>query len=117
MFNNVLPFANLPQKQIRDEFSTNQQKLKGVITNSNLSTMLTPYKQIFSQVGLDCKYYVEEEFNAELKNYNDSNFSVFHINISFNIRSLNKHHKELVTYLLLLNLKFDCIWNFGNLEL
>ena len=116
MFHNILPFANLTQKQIRDEFSTNQQKLKEVIKNSNLSTMLTPYKQIFSQVGLDCKYYVEEEFNAELKNYNDSNFSVFHINI----RSLNKHHKELVTYLSLLNFKFDCIclteiWNY-NLE-
>ena len=70
--------------------------------------MLTPYKQIFSQVGLDCKYYIEEEFNAELKNYNDSNFSVFHINI----RSLNKHHLSL------LNLKFDCIclteiWNYN----
>ena len=51
--------------------------------------MLTPYKQIFSQVGLNCKYYVEEEFNAELKNYNDNNFSVFHINI----RSLNKHQR------------------------
>ena len=78
--------------------------------------MLTPYKQIFSQVGLDCKYHVEEELNAELKNCNDSNFSVLHINI----RSLNKHHKELVTYLSLLSLKFDCIclteiWN-NNLE-
>ena len=116
MFHNILPFANLTQKQTRDEFSTNQQKLEEVIKNSNLSTMLTPYKQSFSQVGLDCKYYVEEEFNAELKNYNDSNFSIFHINI----RSLNKHHKELVTYLSLLNLKFDCIclmeiWNY-NLE-
>ena len=64
MFQNILPFANLPQKQIRDEFSTNQQKLTEVIKISNLSTMLTPYKQIFSQVGLDCKYYGEEEFDA-----------------------------------------------------
>ena len=37
-----------------------------------------------------------------------------------NVRSLNKHHKELVTYLLLLNMKFDRIclskvWNY-NLE-
>ena len=43
-------------------------------------------------------------------------FSIFHMNI----RSLNKHHKELVTYLSLLNMKFDCIclsevWNY-NLE-
>ena len=49
-----------------------------------------------------------------LENYNDSNFSVFHINI----RSLNKHHKELVTDLSLLNFKFDCIclteiWNYN----
>ena len=39
---------------------------------------------------------------------------------TMNIRSLNKHHKELVTYLSLLNTKFDCIclsevWNY-NLE-
>ena len=51
-----------------------------------------------------------------LKKYNDSKFSIFHMNI----RSLNKHHKELVTYLSLLNMKFDCIclsevWNY-NLE-
>ena len=35
-----------------------------------------------------------------------------------NVRSLNKHHKELVTYLSLLNMKFDCIclsevWNYN----
>ena len=65
---------------------------------------------------MECKYYVENEFNAALKKYNDSKFSIFHTNI----RSLNKHHKELVTYLSLLNMKFDCIclsevWNY-NLE-
>ena len=41
---------------------------------------------------------------------------LFHMNI----RSLNKHHKELITYLSLLNTKLDCIclsevWNY-NLE-
>ena len=63
--------------------------------------------------GMEC---VENEFNAAFKKYNDSKFSIFHMNI----RSLNKHHKELVTYLSLLNMKFYCIcssevWNY-NLE-
>ena len=61
-----------------------------------------------------CKYYVGNEFNVTLKKYNDSKFSIFHMNI----RSLNKHHKELVTYLSLLNIDGIClseVWNY-NLE-
>ena len=49
-------------------------------------------------------YYVEDEFNSRISKIN-SKLSVFHLNI----RSLNCHHKELVTYLQLLNLQFDCI--------
>ena len=71
---------------------------------------------MYNQVGMECKYYVEMNLMQLLKKYNDSKFSIFHMNI----RSLNKHHKELVTYLVLLNMKFDCIclnevWNY-NLE-
>ena len=71
---------------------------------------------MYNQVGMECKYYVENKFNATLKKYNDSKFFIVHMNR----RSLNKHLKELVTYLSLLNMKFDCIclsevWNY-NLE-
>ena len=64
MFQNILPFAILTKQLIRDEFLTNQQKLKEVIKNLNSGKVLTPYKQTFSQVELDRKYYVEDEFNT-----------------------------------------------------
>ena len=110
------PFSNLTSEQIRKEFLTSKQRLKEAIKKSNLGKFLKPYIDMYNQVGMECKYYVENEFNAALKKYNDSKFSIFHMNI----RSFNKHHKELVTYLSLLNMKFDCIclsevWNY-NLE-
>ena len=49
-------------------------------------------------------YYVEDEFNSYISKINPK-FSVFHLNF----KSLNCHHKELVTYLQLLDSKFDCI--------
>ena len=64
MFQNILSFAILTKQLILDEFFTNQQKLKEVIKNSNLGKVLTPYKQTFSQVELDRKYYVEDDFNT-----------------------------------------------------
>ena len=49
-------------------------------------------------------YYVEDEFNSYTKKLN-TKFSVFHLNI----QSLNCHHKEIIAYLQLLDLKFDYI--------
>ena len=91
------PFSNLTSEQIRKEFLTSKQRLKEAIKKSNLGKFLKPYKDMYNQVGMECKYYVGNEFNGALK-----------------------HHKELVTYLSLLNMKFDCIclsevWNY-NLE-
>ena len=45
-------------------------------------------------------YYVEDEFNSYTDKLN-TKLSVFHLNI----RSLNCHHKELIAYLQLLNVK------------
>ena len=97
----------LTSEQILKEFLTSKQRLKKAIKKSNLEKFLKPYKDMYNQVGMECEYYVENEFKATLKKYNDSKFSIFHVNI----RSLNKHLKELVTYLSLLNMKFDCIWS------
>ena len=63
---------------------------------------------------MDCKYFIEDEFNTNLKNCDDSTLSLFHLNI----RSVNCHHKELSAYLSLLNMQFDCIclsevWNYN----
>ena len=112
------PFSNLTSEQIPEEFLTSKQRLKEAIKKSNLGKFLKPYKDMYNQVAMECKYHVENEFNATLKKYNNIilkynvKFSIFHMNM----RSLNKHHKELVTYLSLLNMKFDCIclsevWN------
>ena len=110
------PFPNLTSEQIRKEFLTSKQRLKEAIKKSKLGKFLKPYKDMYNQVELECRYYVENEFNTTLKKYNDNKFSIFHMNV----RSSNKHHKELVIYLSLLNMKFDCIclsevWNY-NLE-
>ena len=58
----------------------------------------------FQQTMLGSNYYVEDEFNSYTKKLN-TKFSVFHLNI----RSLNCHHKEIIAYLQLLDLRFDCI--------
>ena len=50
-------------------------------------------------------YYVEDEFNTYINRIRPR-FSVFHLNI----KSLNCHRKELIAYMYLLNLKFDCIY-------
>ena len=49
-------------------------------------------------------YYVEDKFNSYVSKINPR-FSVFYLNI----RSLNCHYKELIAFLHLSNLKFDCI--------
>ena len=58
----------------------------------------------FQQVVPGSNYYLEDEFNSHINKINPK-LSVFHSNI----RSLSCHHKELVTYLQVLDLKFDCI--------
>ena len=68
------------------------------------------FKPYVQQAGLD--YFTEDDFNDSLQQLN-TRFSLFHLNI----RSLNKHHNDLVIYLSLLNNKFDAIclseiWNY-----
>ena len=65
----------------------NQKKF---FENANLQKFLKPYKQFFNQSGVDCKYFGEDGFNANLKNCDDSTLSLFQLNI----RSLNCHHKS-----------------------
>ena len=110
----MLPFHNLSSQQIIDEFATSKDKLKEIFENANLTKFLEPYKQLFSQAGINCEYFIEDEFNSKRKDHNDSRFSIF----LPNIRSLNCYHKELKVYLTLLNMQFDCIclveiWNYN----
>ena len=78
----MLPFHNLSSQQIIDEFATSKDKLKEILENANLIKFFEPYKQLFSQVGINCEYFIEDEFNSKLNDSNDSRFSIFHLNIT-----------------------------------
>ena len=92
-FINALPFMDMNDQELIDLFKTPKQKLHEVIENSNLPTLLAPFKQYFDQVGLNSKYYTEDYFNTARSKYKNNEFSIFHLNIG----SLNKHHVELTT--------------------
>ena len=101
---NALPFAHLTNRELQNLFETGSDKLKSMIKNSKLPNHLKQIVPYFQQAVPGSNYYVEDEFNSHINQIN-SKLSVLHLNI----RSLNCHHKELVTYLQLLDLKFDCI--------
>ena len=101
---NDLPFAGLTSLELRDLFETGSVKLKNIISDSKLSNHVKKLMPYFQQTILGSNYYLEDEFNSYTKKLN-TKFSVFHLNI----RSLNCHHKEIIAYLQLLDLKFDCI--------
>ena len=100
-----LLFTNPTILEIQNLYETESDKIKRIIDNSILPKYIRQLVPYFQQTipGLLC-YYVEDEFNS-YTNKIKPNFSVFHLNI----RSLNCHHKELIAYLHVLNLKFDCI--------
>ena len=106
-FMDALLFMDMNDQELIDLFKTPKQKLPEVIENSNLPTLLAPFKQYFRQVGLNSKYCTEDYFNTARSKYKNNEFSVFHLNK----RSLNKHHVELTTctYISLLQIDFDCI--------
>ena len=111
----ILPFYGLTNDELHNEFMTSSDKLREVLENSTLSNFMKKFKPYFQQVGLESHYFTEDDFNESLHQLN-TRFSLFHLNI----RSLNKHHNDLVIYLSLLNNKFDAIclseiWNY-NLE-
>ena len=84
----IFPFYHLSNNQLQDEFATSKEKLKEILENANLQKFLKPYKPFFNQLGVDRKYFIEDEFNTNLKNCDDSTLSLFHLNIrSFELTS------------------------------
>ena len=100
----LFPFYSLSNYQLHNEFQSIKEKLEEVINNSVLSDFLKFLKPYYHQIGFESKYFTPDEFNNAAKELH-SKFSVFHLNI----RSLNKHHNELLLFLSLLNFEFDCI--------
>ena len=100
----TLPFADLTSLELRNLFETGADKLRNIISDSKLPKYINQLIPYFQQTIPGGNYYVEDEFNSYTSKLNGK-FSLFHLNI----RSLNCHHKELIAYLQVLNLKFDCI--------
>ena len=100
----LFPFYSLSNYQLHNEFQSIKEKLEEVINNSVFSDFLKFLKPYYHQIGFESKYFTPDEFNNAAKELH-SKFSVFHLNI----RSLNKHHNELLLFLSLLNFEFDCI--------
>ena len=100
----ALPFTNLTNLEIQNLYETGSDKLKRILDNSILPKYIRQLVPYFQQTIPGSNYYVEDEFNS-YTNKIKPKFSVFHLNI----RSLNCHRKELIAYLHVLNLKFDCI--------
>ena len=100
----VLPFAQLTSLELQNLFETGSYKMKNVIKNSKLPKHIKQLIPYFENSIPGSNYYVEDKFNSYVSKINPR-FSVFHLNI----RSLSCHYKELIAFLQLLNLKFDCI--------
>ena len=86
----ILPFNGLTNVELEE--------------NSTLPNFMRKFKPYFHQVGLDSLYFTEDDFSQSIKGYN-IRFSIFPVNI----RSLNKHHIDLIIYLSMLNMKFHVI--------
>ena len=111
----LLPFNGFSNDELVNEFITSRDKLNEALENSALPNFMNKFKPYFYQVGIDSKYFTEDEFNSHVKSSNEKLF-IFHVNI----RSLNKHHNDLTIYLFMLDTKFDVIclseiWSY-NLE-
>ena len=100
----LFPFYGLSNYQLHNEFQTIKEKLEEVINNSVLSDFLKFLKPYYHQIGFESTYFTPDELSDATKELH-SKFSVFHLNI----RSLNKHHYDLLLFLSPLNFEFDCI--------
>ena len=90
----LFPFYSLSNYQLHNEFQSIKEKLEEVINNSVLSDFLKFLKPYYHQIGFESKYFTPDEFNNATKELH-SKFSVL---IHLNIRSLNKHHNELLLF-------------------
>ena len=99
---NDLPFAGLDWLELHDLFETGSVKLKNIINDSKLLSHIKQLIPYFQPIMLGSNYYVDGWFNSNTEKLH-TKFSVL------NIRSLNCEHKEIIAYLQLLDLKFDCI--------
>ena len=101
----LLPFSNCSDAQIEFEFLGDRKTLYEKYSCSKFFKDMVEYANTFSTNNYSCNYYDINNFNSKFIKTNISYLKVCHINI----RSINLHKHELLSYLKCLKYSFDII--------
>ena len=101
----ILPFSNCSNSQIELEFLGEKKTLYEKYSCSNFFKDMTDYTNTFSINNYSCDYYDINNLNSKFTKPNNSYFKVCHINI----RSINLHKHELLSFLKCMKYSFDII--------
>ena len=102
-----LPFQSLSDYDIETLFRNTRQEIFARLSNPVLLRYLKNQNCVNLKTidNIDCNYYTEDEFNLRIKSFAKCNISTFHLNI----RKLGLHRNELIAFLSMLNISYDCI--------
>ena len=104
-FSANLPFSNCSIAQIEQEFLGEKKTLFEKYSNSKFFKDMADYVNTISSNNYTCNYYDINSFNSKFTKTNNSYLKMCHINI----RSINLHKHELLSYLECLKYNFDII--------
>ena len=102
---NALPFVNCSEAQIESDFMGEKKTLYEKYSCSKLFKDMAEYASTFSSNNYSCNYYDINNFNSNTTKISKSYLKMCHINI----RSINLHKHELLSYLSCLKYSFDII--------
>ena len=100
-----LPFSNCSDAQIEFEFLGDKKTLYEKYSCSKFFKDMSAYVNTISPDNYTCNYYDINNFNSKFTKPNSSYLKVCHINI----RSINLHKHELLSFLKCLKYTFDII--------
>jgi len=101
-----LPFYNITDLELTNEFINNKLLCNKHLTSNGLTDLLKQISKNDDFKSLDCKYYTDAHFNNLSKSIKPTvELSVYHLNI----RSLNASHTKLCQFLQVLDFEFDVI--------
>ena len=102
---NALPFVNCSEAQIESDFMGEKKTLYEKYSCSKFFKDMAEYASTFSSNNYSCNYYDINNFNSNFTKISKSYLKMCHINI----RSINLHKHELLSYLSCLKYSFDII--------
>ena len=100
-----LPFSNCSEAQIEFEFLGERKTLYEKYSGSKFFKDMAEYANTLSSDNYSCNYYDINSFNSKFPKTNNSFLKMCHINI----RSINLHKHELLSYLECIKYNFDII--------